>query len=311
MAEQKGFSFFHSTFTVIVGLAEQCHATTSTQGKGKTDAVLAGSNHHLHTIHEKFRATVSSIRELASRADLKKPRRTPAGRLNARRVKPHCELCGNPPELAAVIRGAEWPQDDPKGRANLSSQYCSGHRPKRHDGSWNPAYRRAQRSKEKFEREIIKVEHHTCNLQSIAAAKRKGLEDPFLWVLARAIDLYLFEDERCRNVVRFLVDSRIDLRKKQIIMLSAEGFNQSDIARQLGISRQAVSKTVSSQAFKKISMMYRSGVWSHHPSKLPNLPLVAVSPIKRSLTAREKRRVDRQICANVFGLCVESGVSWP
>jgi hypothetical protein len=97
-------------------------------------------------------------------------------------------------------------------------------------------------------------------------AYRDGLEDPFLWVLARVLDLYLFEDERCRNVVRFLVDSRIDLRKKQIIMLSVEGFNQSDIARQLGISRQAVSKTVSSEAFKKVSMMYRSGVWSHHPS---------------------------------------------
>jgi len=31
----------------------------------------------------------------------------------------------------------------------------------------------------------------------------------------------------------------------------------------------------------------------------------------RRQTARERRRVDRQICANVFGLCVESGVSWP
>jgi hypothetical protein len=110
--------------------------------------------------------------------------------------------------------GAEWPQDDPNGKANLSSQYCSGHRPKHHDGSWNPAYRRARRSKEKFESEIIKVEHHTCNLRNMAAAKRKGLEDPFLWVLARVLDLYLFEDERCRNIVRFLVDSRINLPKK-------------------------------------------------------------------------------------------------
>ncbi len=31
----------------------------------------------------------------------------------------------------------------------------------------------------------------------------------------------------------------------------------------------------------------------------------------RRLTAREKRRIDRQVCANVFGLCVESGDSWP
>jgi hypothetical protein len=294
MAEQRGFAAFHSTFTVIVGLAEQCHATTSTKDEGKADALFAASNHHIYTIHEKFRATVSSVRELASRAELKKPRRTSAGRLNARRIQPHCELCGNPPELAAVIMGAEWPQDDPNGKANLSSQYCSGHRPKHHDGSWNPAYRRAQRSKEKFESEIIKVEHHTCNLRSITAAKRKGLEDPFLWVLARVLDLYLFEDERCRNIVRFLVDSRIDLRKKQIIMLSAEGFNQSDIARQLGISRQAVSKTVSSEAFKKVSMMYRSGVWSDPLSKLPNLPLAAVSPIKPRHKLVPGRRTLRQ-----------------
>jgi hypothetical protein len=31
----------------------------------------------------------------------------------------------------------------------------------------------------------------------------------------------------------------------------------------------------------------------------------------RRATAREKRRGDRQVCANVFGLWVESEVSWP
>src|ERR1700733_926034 len=31
----------------------------------------------------------------------------------------------------------------------------------------------------------------------------------------------------------------------------------------------------------------------------------------RRTTAREKRRVDRQVCANVFGLQVESSLSWP
>ncbi|WP_390890546.1 hypothetical protein [Tunturiibacter lichenicola] len=73
-------------------------------------------------------------------------------------------------------------------------------------------------------------------------------------------------------------------------MLSAEGFNQSDIARQLGISRPAVSKTVSSQAFKKNSMMYRFGLWSHLQSKQPNLPLAAVSPIKPRLKPVLRKR---------------------
>jgi competence protein ComEA len=42
--------------------------------------------------------------------------------------------------------------------------------------------------------------------------------------------------------------------------------------------------------------------------------VIAKQPPKcmvRRPTAREKRRADRQICANVFGLCVESGDSWP
>jgi DNA-binding CsgD family transcriptional regulator len=273
MAEQNGFSSFHSTFTFIARWARLSNAIASTENNGPTDHLLVASKSDLNAIHEKFEATVSSLRELASTAELKKPRRISAGRLNARRLKRYCELCGNPPELAAVISGVVWPQDNPNGKANLSSRYCSSHRPKHHDGSWNPAYRRARRNKEKFEGEVVRVEHHTSNVPSISAAKSKGLEDPFLWALMRAQDLHLFEGNRLRNIARLLVDSRINLRRKQMVMFLAEGFSQSDIARRLGISRQAVSKTVSSKSFMKVSMMYHAGVSPHHQSELPNLPL--------------------------------------
>jgi hypothetical protein len=266
MAEQNGLHSFHSTFTFIVSAVEKCRVTASSQNDGLKNALRAISKPSLQPIHGKFLATVSSLRELVFRAELKKPRRISAGRLNARRLKPHCELCGDPSELATVIKGTTWPQDNPNEKANLSSRYCSGHRPKNHDGTWNPAYRRARRSKARFDSEIDRVEHHTSNLRSIDAAKRKGIEDPFLWALSRTLNLYLFEDERCRNVARFPVDSRIDIRKKQIIVLLVAGFSQSDIARKLKISRQAVSKAVSSESFKNVLTMYRSGVWPHHQS---------------------------------------------
>jgi Homeodomain-like domain len=274
MAEQIGLFSLHSTFTFIVGAVGKCHATASSQNNGLKDALHATSKASLQPIHGKFLATVSSLRELVSVAELKKPQRISAGRLNARRLKPHCELCGDPSELATAINGKTWPYDNPNGRANLSSRYCSSHRPRNHDGSWNPAYRRALRSKAKFDSEIVRVEHHTSNLRSIDAAKRKGIEDPFLWALSRTLKLYLFEDERCRNVARFLVDSRIDIRKKQMIVLLVAGFSQSDIARKLKISRQAVSKAVSSESFKKVFRMYRSGVWPHHQSAPLDLPHV-------------------------------------
>ncbi len=49
-----------------------------------------------------------------------------------------------------------------------------------------------------------------------------------------------------RNQARLMVDSRLSDRKKQMLMLQWSGLNQSEIARRLGIERQAVSKALAS-----------------------------------------------------------------
>jgi DNA-binding CsgD family transcriptional regulator len=130
---------------------------------------------------------------------------------------------------------------------------CSGHRPKNHNGKWNPNYLRARRSKEKFEREIFKINHHTGNVPDISIARDKRIGDPFLWNLAHQLDIVLLENERNRNLARQLVDARISIRKRQIIMLLAAGETQSAIAKKLGVSRQAISKAISSDKFQRIS----------------------------------------------------------
>ncbi|MXS85627.1 hypothetical protein ABO04_06835 [Nitrosomonas sp. HPC101] len=51
-----------------------------------------------------------------------------------------------------------------------------------------------------------------------------------------------------RNQARLMVDSKLSDRKKQILILQWSGLNQSEIARKLGIERQAVLKALKSLA---------------------------------------------------------------
>ena len=62
-----------------------------------------------------------------------------------------------------------------------------------------------------------------------------------------------------RNQARMMVDSKLSDRKKQILMLQWSGLNQSDIARKLGIERQAVSKALAATpAMFRLSKRRRS-----------------------------------------------------
>lgn len=54
------------------------------------------------------------------------------------------------------------------------------------------------------------------------------------------------DEAELRNHARLMVDSKLSDRKKQILMLQLAGFNQSEIARRLGVERQAVSKVLAS-----------------------------------------------------------------
>ena len=72
--------------------------------------------------------------------------------------------------------------------------------------------------------------------------------------------LTLAEEAELRDLARLMVDSRLSDRKKQILMLQRLGFNQSAIARRLGIERQAVSKAIASiPEIFWLSQPHRSG----------------------------------------------------
>lgn len=256
IAERNGFRFLDDLFSCIENCAKselRLHDWIRSN-----DVIFPLANdRNLKRIHNEFEATVMTLRELARRCGRKEPKKTKVGKLNARRLRPYCALCGEPTELAAILKGNVWPEQDPNRKASLSSRYCPNHRPKLHDGTWNPLYQRAKRNKGRFEHEIFKIEHHTANVPSISIAKSKGIGDPFLWNLAHGLDIVLFEDERIRNLARELVDAKISVRKRQIIMLLATGETQSVIARRLGISRQAISKAIASDTFQRIFVMYR------------------------------------------------------
>ena len=53
-----------------------------------------------------------------------------------------------------------------------------------------------------------------------------------------------FLDQKLREEARMLVDLKITDRKKEMMMLLASGFNQTETGLRLGIKRQAVCKVL-------------------------------------------------------------------
>lgn len=199
-----------------------------------------------------FIATVETLIELVVRCASKWPQKSKARNhesLNAqRRERPLCTLCGNPTELAAYLQDAAWPNlesADASLALRLSSRYCSEHRPMA-DGIWNASYKRAMRSKAKFEVELSRLNKQSCKLSFPLAKTGDRLVDQYVWNYIGQLALYPDERSDLREHARRMVETKFTDRKKQIIMLHALGHNQSEVARQLGISRQAVSKALKS-----------------------------------------------------------------
>lgn len=199
-----------------------------------------------------FIATVETLIELVVRCASIRPQKSKARdheSLNAqRRERPLCALCGKPTELAAYLQDAAWPSLDSADASlalRLSSRYCTEHRPMA-DGVWNASYKRAVRSKARFEVELARLSKQSCKLSFPLAKTGERLVDQYVWNYIGHLALYPDERSDLRESARRMVETKITDRKKQIIMLHALGHNQSEVARQLGISRQAVSKALKS-----------------------------------------------------------------
>lgn len=201
-----------------------------------------------------FIATLESLIELVWACTRKRPAKKliKDRRQNSQRVRNFCRFCGNLAELTLLARGDETPKlKDPEDMLYLSSQFCMHHRPKSPDDIWNPAYRSALRSEKKFTVELNRLIRQSATRKLGTAKAGDDLVDKYFFYFMLDKTLQPADKAELRNLARQMVDSKLSDRKKQMLTLRKDGFNQSEIAGRLSanqkaLSRQAVSKALAS-----------------------------------------------------------------
>ncbi|MFT4171136.1 MAG: LuxR family transcriptional regulator [Rhodocyclaceae bacterium] len=197
---------------------------------------------------QRFIATLESLIELVWACARKRPKRTraPGSNLNSQRLREFCRFCGEPAELTLFASGDNTPKaHDPDDDLRLSNLYCVNHRPKLPGDVWNPAYRRARRAVEQFDLELTRLRLQCAHRKEAQAWSGDELIDSYFFHYILSQTLQPADEAELRNQARLMVDEKLTDRKKQILALMRSGLNQSEIARRLGVERQAVSKALS------------------------------------------------------------------
>ncbi len=203
---------------------------------------------------QRFVATVESLTSLVWDCACKRPKKsttTTGVTLNAQRKHGFCELCGELTEFADFMATVADDQVNDielqdRKKLELSHQYCARHRPILANGSRNPAYRQAKRSLAQFNLELDRLNRQCAKRATPQAASGDPLVDRYFYHLMLSQTVQSADKGELRNQARLMVDSKLSDRKKQILILQWDGLNQSEIARKLGIERQAVSKALKS-----------------------------------------------------------------
>jgi len=165
----------------------------------------------------------------------------------------YCEHCGEFTELSARENGQSRTGYGPDGAARLSTKYCWSHRPKFLDGTRNSEYLWAVRTKAEFDKELRRLQLQSRSTTKPVANTGDPYLDLFYMNLLGPRAIYPDELATLRNEARQLVDTRMDDRKKRIVIMRASGFSLAAIADEVGAnSRQAVSK-----ALATVSAAYR------------------------------------------------------
>lgn len=199
------------------------------------------------TRDERFVATLETLIELVGDCACKRPAksRVRTTRLNGERRQSFCRFCGSLTELALYADGSDTPKaNDLEEELRLSSQYCLDHRPRLPSGTWNPAYRQARRSVAQFDLELSRLSQQCAKPATPQAKSGNQLVDSYVFHYVAGQCLQPADTSELRNQARQMADAKLSDRKKQMLMLQWSGHNQSEIARRLGIERQAVSKAI-------------------------------------------------------------------
>ena len=195
----------------------------------------------------RFVATLESLIGLVWDCACKRPVKSKVRdtRLNGERLQGFCRFCGSLAELTSFAGGSDDPKaDDPEEKLRLSSLYCLDHRPKLPSGAWNPVYRQARRSLAQFDLELARLNQQCAKPATAQVKSGDQLVDSYFFHYVAGQTLQPADKAELRNQARLMVDSKLSDRKKQMLMLQWSGLNQSEIARKLGIERQAVSKAL-------------------------------------------------------------------
>jgi DNA-binding CsgD family transcriptional regulator len=223
-------------------------------------------------VHEQeFIATCESTLELIRRCEGKAPRRSKVAdheSMNGQRRHWFCELCGNRSEFAAFVEDKAWPKAHPMASdaLKLSTRYCTGHRPKI-EGQWNAEYKRALRSKGYFDVEVDRLTRQSWDAAKPRKTSGSALIDQFTWRCIAQQHLHPDQKAALRDLAAEITEAHITDAKKELVMMIAAGLNQSEVARQLGVSRNAVSK-----ALKSIPSRFRFDLLQEQPTWRPSPP---------------------------------------
>jgi len=219
-------------------------------------------------------ASLDSLRSLTHMCKIKKSKKITQGKINSQRGTKICQFCDQPTELAVYVFDKIWPTEDiDNERLRLSSLYCRKHKPKdTFSGAVRAEYLKAKRNQKAFNLELERLDRQSYGGTSSAYARSGNSSvDEYIRLFANhnclTYEQTLNADDleiNIRLAARMLVDNHITDKKKEIIALLSSGLIQSEVSRQLGITRQAVSKNLNSipKKFLLVRLPSKMGVLS-------------------------------------------------
>lgn len=215
--------------------------------------VRARRNRPTATVDNVLSDTLASLIDLAAGCARKRPRTTTTvDSVNALRGEEHCRFCGNEPEVKSylsaspALREVTWPHDHGNLVPSLSGRYCIDHRPRNHDGRWNPEYKRALRAAKELDLESQRLARQSASTSMRASRSGNVVVDDFYLALIQRRLLFPSDQGELRDLAARLVRNKVSDIKKFMVVLKAAGYKQREIAARCGISAQAVSKALKS-----------------------------------------------------------------
>jgi len=236
-----------------------------------------------HTVTDDQRniclATIDTLRDLLQFCDVRAQTKykyiDPTKRQDG--LQELCRFCDKHTELVAArisLKNAQYMN------LQLSGQFCAIHKRRLQGGEQNPAYRRELRRHARFKEVLKRLQAHNqlgmylerkkcgpvvSDFYSLLMAEIDPVDDVLPFDLAEPLfchdpDLASWEYadiSLLRKTAREIVELGITENWMKIIAFKHAGLSDSEVARQLGITRQALWSTINSKGFGLIPKRFR------------------------------------------------------